>query len=137
MSRLCINNERGLDLSHSASFPFLLQKGMLEFSLSKKAVKQMMVQGCQSQNDGLGIASEDEKNLMDADMDISESDFDKVNVEEEWKKAETPAEGNRDVPCDEHYEYSIGGSTPIRLFGGIFGKMTGAYLRPELVSICT
>ena len=52
----------------------------------------MMVQGCQSQNDGLGtLNSEDEKNLMDADMDISESDFENINVEDEWKKAETPA----------------------------------------------
>ena len=113
---------------------------MLEFSLSKKAVKQMMVQGCQSQNDGLGLAvfaSKEEKNLMDADMDISESDFDNVDVEDAWEKAETPAEGNRDVPCDAHYEYSIGASAPFKAAAGVLGATTGITLRPDLVSICT
>lgn len=112
---------------------------MLEFSLSKKAVKQMMVQGCQSQNDGLGtleLASEDEKTLMDGNTDISESDFDNINIEDEWKNAETPAEGNRDIRCDEHYDFSIGGKTPINVGGGIFGPFSDVKLTPELVSIC-
>ena len=109
---------------------------MLEFSLSKKAIKQMMVQGCQSQNDGLGtLASEDEKNLMDADTDINESDFDNINVEDEWKKAETPAEGNRDVLCDAHYDFSIGAHYPITLGGGFFGGYSSVKLTPDLVSI--